>query len=241
MQQRCGALDFNGAQRVLHAGHAGDHALGPPPRRAWPSPRTPPRLPRKGAAQHARRHLSGLPRRHRGRPRRRRPVARGALGDARAGDDFAAHAVHLDKRPPSRQWRSRQSTTQSSVGRRSWHRDTWVLVAFTLVVAGADLWSQVQVATWCPDTVPDQAACQTRNFMAGPAYVLWPIVFFWLVYLIVWGTGRLRSLLRRPLADRGVVSNVFDTGRMRRANPRASARPKRRIPRANGVSVVCRP
>ena len=30
MQQRCGALDVNGAQCVLLAGHAGDHALGPP-------------------------------------------------------------------------------------------------------------------------------------------------------------------------------------------------------------------
>ncbi len=134
MQQRCGALDVNGAQCVLLAGHAGDHALGPP---------APP-----GVAQ---------------------PV----------------QAVAPAKKEPFR-WV------------RSWQFDTWVLVVGALGMAGIYLWSQVQLASWCPDSVPDQAACRDLQFWTGPAYVLGPVALVWLIYLIVWGIQRLWSLLRRP-------------------------------------------
>ena len=80
---------------------------------------------------------------------------------------------------------------------RSWRLDTWVLVVLTLLTAGLYLWSQDTLASWCPDRVPDQAACRSFGFWAGPAYVLGPIAFLWLVYLIAWGVFRLWSLLRR--------------------------------------------
>ena len=84
---------------------------------------------------------------------------------------------------------------------RSWRRDTWVLVVWTLVVAGVYLWSQAQLASWC-DNAPDQAACRTLDFWAGPAFVLGPVAFFWLAYLIVWTMFRIWSLLRRPAEPR---------------------------------------
>ena len=78
---------------------------------------------------------------------------------------------------------------------RSWRRGTWVLIGWALAIAVVYVWAQDQLATWC-DSSPDQAACRETNFWAGPAFVLGPLVFFWLIYLFAWGTFHLWSQVR---------------------------------------------
>ena len=82
---------------------------------------------------------------------------------------------------------------------RSWRRGTWVVVVWTLVVAAAYLWSEVQLASLCPDSVPDQAECRATASASVIGYVVYPIAFLWLIYLIAWATFPLWTRLRRLL------------------------------------------